>query len=86
MVRAFIDVFPQSVLLSGAQAELLARSARRAADRARSGSCWQQHSRGTPEVREDLARVDLGTVREIAGTFVGVGATRSHARRSSLPR
>jgi spermidine synthase len=78
MVRAFLDVFPQSVLVSGMQAELLliGTTARRIElDPDRVTSTLQSE----PAVREDLARLDLGTLREIAGTFVGSAATLARA-------
>src|SRR5262249_21199122 len=69
MVRAFVDVFPQSVLLSGMQNELLLvgttgptiqvdpdRLARNLAE--------------APQAADDLRRLDLGTATEIVGTFV----------------
>ena len=82
MVRAFLDVFPQAVLLSGTQAELLLVGTagpkleidpdrlRHALDRA-------------PEVRADLARLDLAQPHEIAGAFVGGSSTLSAATRAS---
>jgi spermidine synthase len=78
MVRAFIDVFPQSVLLSGAQAELLligTTAPRIELDPLRVEAVLASE----PAVRQDLARVDLGTVREIAGTFVGSAETLTRA-------
>jgi tetratricopeptide (TPR) repeat protein len=83
MVRSFLDVFPQSVLLSGAQAELLlvgTTAPRIELDpfRAQRGLVTQ------PAVREDLAAIDLGSVREIAGTFVGAADTLAKATSTSL--
>ena len=80
MVRAFVDVFPQTVLLSGTQDELLlvgtAASAR--GDRsAAPGECPVEGAGGPA----DLARLDLGTPREIVGTFVGSAATLARATR-----
>ena len=84
MVRAFLDVFPQAVLLSGTQAELLLIGTtaprleidpdhlREALDRA-------------SEVRADLARLDLGGPRDIVGAFVGSAATLDAATRLSPP-
>ena len=82
MVRAFVDVFPQAVLLSGAQAELLllgTTAPRIEIDPARIVAALAS----TPRVREDLARLDLGTAREIIGTFVGSAATLTRATRAS---
>jgi len=78
MVRAFVDVFPQSVLLSGTQAELLligttARRLELDPDRV------TMKLQSEPARREDLERIDLGTLRDIAGTFVGSAATLARA-------
>jgi spermidine synthase len=84
MVRAFIDVFPQSVLLSGAQAELLllgTRSPRIELDPEHVAASLERES----EAREDLLRLDLGTVREIAGMFVGSAETLARATAGSDP-
>lgn len=82
MVRAFIDVFPQSVLLSGAQAELLligTNDSRIELDPEVLASRLERES----AVQQDLARVDLGTVREIAGAFVASADTLARATDSS---
>jgi tetratricopeptide (TPR) repeat protein len=78
MVRAFIDVFPGAVLLSGATADLLLVGARDAPARIDAAAVRARLSR-TPAVRRDLERVDLGTVTEIVGTFVGGGETLARA-------
>jgi predicted membrane-bound spermidine synthase len=84
MVRSFIEVFPQSVLLSGAQAELLLVGTTghrveldpdRVAMKLETGSA----------VRADLLRVDLATLRDIAGTFVASGETLARATSTSPP-
>jgi spermidine synthase len=69
MVRAFLDVFPNSVLLSGQAAELILMGARRPElvldlDRV------EASLRDEPAVAADLTAVHLGTLTEIAGTFV----------------
>ena len=82
MVRAFIEVFPQSVLLSGTQAELLLVGTT-------AGSIEvdpNQLSRAlanAPKVLTDLRRIDLGTVREIVGTFMGSAQTLARATNAS---
>jgi predicted membrane-bound spermidine synthase/tetratricopeptide (TPR) repeat protein len=84
MVRAFLDVFPQAVLISGAQAELLligTAAPRIELDPVRLAATLERERM----VREDLERVDLGSVRELAGTFVGSAETLSRATRSSVP-
>jgi tetratricopeptide (TPR) repeat protein len=84
MVRAFIDVFPRAVLLSGMQAELLLLGT--TADEIEMDPVRLARvldSEGG--VRADLARLDLGTPREIIGTFVGAPATLASATRQSPP-
>src|SRR5207302_3802869 len=66
MVRAFVDVFPQSVLLSGTYAELLmvgTTAAKIEIDPERVSRALQR----MPAVQADLARLDLGSVTEIVG-------------------
>lgn len=84
MARAFIDVFPVSVLLSGMQGELLlvgTTSASIQVDPDRLARALEQ----SPKVAADLRRLDLGTVTEIVGTFVGSADTLARATRDSLP-
>ena len=84
MVRAFIDVFPQSVLLSGTQAELLLVGTTAPAievDPGRLAAALQS----APDVHADLRRLDLGTVPEIIGTFVGSAGTLGRATEASMP-
>jgi spermidine synthase len=82
MVRAFLDVFPEAVLLSGTQAELLLMGT--AASRIELDPIRVADSlRREPLVEEDLVRLDLGSVREIAGTFVGSAQTLARATNGS---
>ena len=84
MVRAFVDVFPETVLLSGAQAELLlvgTTGPRVEIDPAVLGETMARR----PAVAADLARLDLGRPREIVGAFVGDAATLRDATRGSPP-
>jgi spermidine synthase len=84
MIRAFIDVFPNAVLLSGAQADLLllgTTAARIEIDPARLVSTLSRE----PAVQADLQRLDLGGVREIAGTFLGSGQRLAEATQSTPP-
>ena len=78
MVRAFVDVFPQSVLLSGMQAELLLVGT--TADRLEIDPAVVARTlEREPDVLEDLRRVDLGSVKEIVGTFLGSPETLARA-------
>jgi spermidine synthase len=82
MIRAFVDVFPQAVLVSGAEAELLlfgVNDSRIEIDPARVAARLSQ----TPTVEADLRRVDLGSVREIVGTFVAAPHTLAEATRDA---
>jgi spermidine synthase len=84
MTRAFVDVFPNAVLLSGANMNLLlvgSNDARNEIDPTR----LQEALAGAPAVQADLQRLDLGTLREIAGTFVAPAAVLADATRTSPP-
>ncbi|HEY5617123.1 MAG TPA: fused MFS/spermidine synthase [Vicinamibacterales bacterium] len=84
MVRAFVDVFPQAVLLSGAESDLLllgANGDRVELDPQRVAAALSS----SPEVRADLERVSLGTVHEIVGSFVGSADTLAEATRGATP-
>jgi len=77
-VRAFVDVFPQAVLLSGSLRELIlvgANADRIAIDPAR----VLARLRALPAVQDDLRRVDLGTPTELIGTFAGGPGTLAAA-------
>ena len=83
MIRAFLDVFPESVLVSGAQSNLLLIGTNGPSieiDPARVEAALAD----APAVRDDLQRIDLGTVREIVGTFVGSAQTMAAATRESV--
>jgi spermidine synthase len=80
MIRAFVDVFPQTVLLSGAEADLLlvgANDARTQIDPRRLAAALAR----AEAVQADLQRIDMGSVREIAGTFVGSSRKLAEATR-----
>ena len=83
MIRSFLDVFPESVLLSGAQADLIliGANSRIAVDPNQLFTSMSQR----PAVREDLRRLDLGTPREIVGMFVGSAKTLAEATRDAVP-
>ena len=84
MVRAFVEVFPQAVLLSGARADLLligATDARIEIDPAQLVSALSS----APAVQADLQRLALGSVREIVGTFMGSAQMLADASRASAP-
>ena len=84
MVRAFVDVFPQAVLLSGAESDLLLLGAN--GDRI---EIDPDHVASTlsnsAAVRADLDRISLGTLHEIVGSFVGSRRTLADATRDVTP-
>jgi predicted membrane-bound spermidine synthase/tetratricopeptide (TPR) repeat protein len=82
MIRAFVDVFPQAVLISGAEADLVligANDSRIEIDPTRVATVLAN----APKVQADLQRLDLGSVREIVGTFVGSAPKLAEATRGS---
>ena len=84
MIRAFVDVFPQAVLLSGAESNLLllgTNAARIEIDPDRLAAALAR----APAVRMDLERLDLGEPHEIVGTFVGSARTLAEATRGIAP-
>jgi spermidine synthase len=84
MIRAFIEVFPQAVLLSGAEADLLlvgVNGPRIEIDPER----VTRSLANAPAVQADLRRLALGTVHEIVGTFVGSAQKLAEATRDTAP-
>jgi spermidine synthase len=84
MVRAFIEVFPNAVLLSGANTNLLligTNGSRNEIDPTRLAAALEK----APAVQGDLERLDLGTLREIVGTFVAPAGTLAAATRDVMP-
>jgi spermidine synthase/tetratricopeptide (TPR) repeat protein len=84
MIRAFVEVFPQAVLTSGAEADLMligANDSRIEIDPTRLAAALAS----APSVQADLQRLDLGSVREIVGTFVGSAQKLAEATRNSPP-
>ena len=80
MVRAFVDVFPQAVLVSGAEADLILVGTRDTSVAVDPGQLLARLN-ASPMVRADLARLDLGTPREIVGSFLGSAQTMAQATR-----
>jgi spermidine synthase len=84
MVRSFIDVFPNAVLLSGASANLLLMGT--SGPRNEIEPHWLEESLAkAPAVHADLKAMDLGTPREIVGMFVASSARLAAATRNIPP-
>jgi spermidine synthase len=84
MVKAFIEVFPESALLSGSGTELVligTTGPKLTFDLDR----VEAKLLAEPRVAEDLARVDLGTLTELVGTFAGDAGTLRRATEGVLP-
>ena len=84
MVRAFIDVFPASVLLSGYSADLILMGTTGRAIEV-DPSAVLGRMRATPELQADLEQNFLGTLTEIIGAFAGSADTLAKATRSTAP-
>ena len=84
MVRAFLEVFPTSMLLSGVTNELILMGVngdRLEIDPAR----VRARIAAEPALREDLTGTSLGTLTEIIGTFAASAPTLAAATERSLP-
>ena len=84
MARAFLDVFPNAVLLSGASSNFILLGSAGAdvrIDPARLAAALAH----APAVQDDLARLDLKGPREIVGMFTGSTRTLADATRGVVP-
>ena len=80
VVRAFVDVFPESVLLSGDDNELIlmgTKGPQIAMDLDRVATRLSR----SPRVMADLEGIDLGNFTELAGMFAASSATLTRATR-----
>jgi spermidine synthase len=80
MVRAFLDVFPNAVLLSGMEGELIIMGRAGPSSVLDPALCSGDLARA-PLVQADLVRIHMGTLTELAGTFV---ANSEDLRRATL--
>jgi spermidine synthase len=84
MIRAFVDVFPQAVLLCGTNQELLlvgTNDSRIEIDPNHVAMALAE----APAVQADLRRVGLGTITDIVATFMGAPRTLRDATRDQRP-
>jgi len=84
MVRSFVDVFPNAVLLSGASSNLLLIGTTGAINQIDPSRLTNALMRA-PAVQADLQRLDLGTPRDIVGMFVASASTLADATRGVRP-
>jgi spermidine synthase len=84
MTRAFVDIFPNAVLLSGASSDLLLIGSNDTRVEIDPGRLTTALARA-PRVHEDLQRLDLGSPREIVGMFVASVQTLVKATRDAAP-
>jgi len=84
MVRAFIDVFPASVLLSGYRGELILMGTRgRTIAVDPMAALTRMHA--TPALQADLEHSFLGTLTDVIGTFAASADTLARATASTAP-
>ena len=84
IIRSFIDVFPNAILLSGERKELILLGANAPAFTLAPDSLQAALDR-RPRVKDDLRLVDLETPVEIFGMFVASSTTLALATRLSAP-
>ena len=83
MIRAFVEVFPNAVLLSGNGRELILFGGNGPAQLDPEQVARALDER--PTVRADLARVNLSTMTELVGTFMANPETLAKLTRDALP-
>lgn len=84
MVRAFVDVFPNTILVNGDKGDFMMIGRK---DAAITLSLEDVHRRlrDNPLVQEDLTRYGMGTTTEILGSFAADASTLVQATRNSAP-
>jgi predicted membrane-bound spermidine synthase len=82
MVRAFLDVFPDAVMLSGYERHLILVG-RNGGSNTIDPEVIVRELAARPEVQADLARYNLGTPLQIVGTFVANAARLEQATRDA---
>jgi spermidine synthase len=84
VVRAFVDVFPASVLLSGERHDLILMGTTGPSLEI-DPAAVERRLRERPRVAEDLERVDLSRITEIVGTFAAGADTLRRATANTRP-
>jgi len=78
MVRAFVEVFPQAVLLSGTMTDFILMGTNGPRLELQPAKLRARLA-GAPAVRDDMRAIGLGSLVEIAGTFAGSAETLARA-------
>lgn len=84
LVRAFVEVFPTSILLSGDQAELILMGVE-GDELTLDPDTLARRLRERPEVRRDLERVALADPKELFGAFVASADVLREATAEAVP-
>jgi len=84
MVRAFVDVFPASILLSGFRSELILMGTTAPTIEVDPMAVLAR-MHATPELHADLEDSFLGTLTEVIGTFAASSATLTKATAATAP-
>jgi hypothetical protein len=84
VVRAFLDVFPGAVLLSGYRSELILVGARDGAP-ILDLPAVEARLAARSEVRRDLARIDVESLTALVGSFAADGETLARATARAAP-
>jgi spermidine synthase len=84
MVRAFVDVFPESALVSGDRAELILVGTN-APSLALDPERVTARLAARPRVAADLARIRMGTLTELLGAFAADGGALREATAAVAP-
>jgi spermidine synthase len=84
MVRAFLDVFPNAVLLSGMEKELILLGRASPQSVIDPDLCLRNIAKA-PLVQADLKRINMGTLTEMIGTFVSNSEDLGRATRRVDP-
>ncbi|MFO0756995.1 MAG: tetratricopeptide repeat protein [Byssovorax sp.] len=82
MVKAFTEVFPGAVLLSGSEAELILMGTT-GPSLTFDPAAIARRIEAAPRVKEDLAKVDLGTMVELLGMFAASSETLARATKDA---
>ncbi len=84
MIKAFVEAFPDAVLLNGAGHELMLMG-RKGAENRIDWRSVEKRVASRPRVGEDLRRINLSTPAEFLGSFMASGRTMTESLRRIAP-